>query len=269
MADNLIIDSYNLTLLLLAFVLIFILQKIIQFYIVRLAKKNKNVPPDAINGIKVIVRLLAAVGILYSIMLIYNLPPEQIVGISAILGAVVSFASIQTIQNFLSGLYIIFTRPFGVEDLVQLSGTDGIVAEISLNYTKIKTLDSQYIYIPNKSILNSMIINYNRKVASKSKITNNRLRHLSLLKTIFDEEEIVRYSFQWGAPLGDLDQAKKKIEIVCEKYADEAKFGYKPEFFLYNISHRMEFQFIVLTDNAEKILTHISDFGDEISLLFH
>lgn len=269
MANNLIDDSYKFAALVITLVLIFILQKIVQFFIVRFAVKNKKVPPDAINGIKVIVRLLAAVSILYSIMIIYDLPPEQIVGISAVLGAMVSFASVQAIQNFFAGIYILITHPFGVEDLVRLGETDGLVLEISLNYTKLKTIDEQYLYIPNKTILNSTIINFNRKVESKSKITNKRLKRLSLLKTIFDEDEIVRYSFQWGAPLSDLDQAKAKIELVCEKYSDKAMFGYKPEFFLYNISHRMEFQFIVQTDYAEKILAHITDFRDEICLLFH
>ncbi len=248
-------------------ILIIILERLMQYLLERKIKNMIQIAvDDVINGLKVIIRLGAAICVLYVAMFIYQLSIEQILGLSTLLGAIVSFASVQAIQNFIAGLFILITRPFGIQDFVSISGKEGIVVEISLNYTKLKTFDMSYIFIPNKKILGATIINYNRKIQKKID-DNTKLSSIRYLQYMFDEEEVVRYSFQWGAPLGSLKQAKQKLTDVCNNFT--LKFGFRPEFFLYTISHRMEFIFIVITDNADKILNNLTDFRDEIVAQFH
>ena len=260
-------DLERFALLLGSIIAIFILERFLQYLLERKIKNMIQIAvEDVINGLKVIIRLGAAISVLYIAMFIYQLSIEQILGLSTLLGAIVSFASVQAIQNFIAGLFILITRPFGIEDFVSISGKEGVVVEISLNYTKIKTFDMSYIFIPNKKILSATIINYNRKIQKKLD-ENTKLDSIKYLQSMFDEEEIVRYSFQWGAPLGSLKQAKEKLTEVCNNFT--LKFGYRPEYFLYTISHRMEFIFIVITDNADKILENLTDFRDEIVSKFH
>ena len=223
-------------------VAIIILERFTQYLLERKIKNMIQIAvDDVINGLRVIVRIVAAIGVLYVAMFIYQLSIEQILGLSTLLGAIVSFASVQAIQNFIAGLFILLTRPFGIQDFVSISGKEGVVVEISLNYTKLKTFE---------------ILDDNTKLSS-----------IRYLQSMFDEEEIVRYSFQWGAPLGSLKQAKEKLTKVCNNFT--LKFGFRPEYFLYTISHRMEFIFIVITDNADKILNNVTDFRDEIVAQFH
>ncbi|MFV2015420.1 MAG: mechanosensitive ion channel domain-containing protein, partial [Candidatus Heimdallarchaeota archaeon] len=174
--------------LILAIIIIFIGEKVIQWI---LSNKIKNMleiaVDDVINGIKVIVRLGAVIAILYAAMFIYDLSIESILGLSALLGAIVTFSSVQAIQNFIAGLFILVSRPFGIEDLVYISGKEGVVTEISLNYTRLKTFDESYIYIPNKNILNAVIINYNRKI-KKKKDKNTKLSNLRTMSSFFDED---------------------------------------------------------------------------------
>ena len=73
--------------------------------------------------------------------------------------------------------------------------------------------------------------------------------------------EIINYSFLWGVPLGDYDSIVNKIEKVCVKY--ESKFGKQREFFLFNVSHRLQFKFLVKVDNKEfeRLENNLTDFS--------
>ena len=92
------------------------------------------------------------------ILEIWGLPTEWFLGVSALSGAALGFASTQTIGNLLAGLYIMITKPFEVDDYVKISSSEGEVREISLNYVKIFTPTYTIIEIPNRVILNSTII---------------------------------------------------------------------------------------------------------------
>ena len=81
------------------------------------------------------------------------------------------------------------------------------------------------------------------------------------------EEEVVRYTFIWGAPLGDLKSTKGKIQEVCDIYA--GVFGYKPEFFLYSLDYRMQFKMIITTHSTELLLKNVMKFRNEIVARFH
>lgn len=256
--------------LVVALVAIFIIQRLVQFFITKFVERSKGLAlDDVINGLKVLVRLGAALAVLYAVMIImpdWNL--EEIIGVSVLLGSVVSFASVQAIQNFMAGVFILITRPFGIQDFIALGSIEGVVVEISLNYTKIRTIENTYVFVPNKQVLGSEIINYNRKIPTKLD-KNTKLAQVRFVNKFFEvsNREVVRYTFEWGAPLGNLVEAKESIESVCLRY--EQIFGERPTFFLNNVSHRMEFIFVVLTDDAEKIIQHITDFRDEIVLQFH
>ena len=81
------------------------------------------------------------------------------------------------------------------------------------------------------------------------------------------EEEVVRYTFIWGAPLENLKSTKEKIQEVCDIYA--GVFGYKPEFFMFTLDYRMQFKFIVTTHSTEILLQNIREFRNEIVAQFH
>jgi hypothetical protein len=260
-------EAVRFVTLIVAIFIIYIVQRIFQSIISRAIKRTSGIYlDDVINGIRVLIRLTAGIAVLYAVMLIYQASAEINLMIATVIGAVISFSSIQAIQNFVAGLFILVTTPFGIADLVSINGVEGIVSEISLNYTKLRTLDRTYVFIPNKNIINAIIINYNREM-KVNQDKRNKLTDINSLKEIFSKNEVVRYSFQWGAPLGNLDEAKQKITTICKKY--EPTFGFLPEFFLFTVSHRMEFKFIVLTDSSEKILQSASDFLDEIVMQFH
>ena len=76
-------------------------------------------------------------------------------GVSFILG----FALQQTIGNFASGLMMTVLKPFDTGDYVQVAGTSGVVDEMSIVSTRIRTADNQIVTIPNSIIWGDVITN--------------------------------------------------------------------------------------------------------------
>ncbi len=87
--------------------------------------------------------------------------PELFIGASALLGTAIGFASSTTLGNFLSGLYILVTNPFSVGNYIMLPDLkiEGIVEEISINYTKILTPQGIHASVTNQKLLGTTIHN--------------------------------------------------------------------------------------------------------------
>lgn len=248
----------------------------IQIILSRKSGKIRRIHLDIINAIKVLTNLFSAVFILYIIMYLYGLSVEGIIGVSAFIGAILSFGSTQILSNFIAGLYIVFTKPFGVNDLIALEDeVKGQVVEISLNYTKIKTINDIYHYIPNKSFLTTNLEIFKQKM--ERRIGNleveahqqykSRFKMIKDLAQYLIEEEVIRYTFVWGAPLGSLEKTKKRIQEVCDIYT--GVFGFKPEFFLYSLDYRLQFKIIVTTHDPDLLLKNIREFRNDIVEKFH
>jgi len=244
---------------------IFIFQRFIQSTVKKAANENR-IPADVVNGIIVLIRFGSAIGVLYSAVYFLEFGESASISLSLFLGSIVSFASMYTIQNFVSGIYIVITRPFKVNDFVKIGNSEGVVTEISLNYTSILNFEGILELIPNKRILNSTFINYDQKIKDPNK-KNQRLEWTEKIKSTLNEEEVTRYSFIWGAPLIDYKEIKSKLNTVCEKY--ESIFGYKPEYFPFTINHRLEFCFVLSSNQPITILKYKTNFLDDIVELFH
>jgi len=81
----------------------------------------------------------------------------------AILGAAglaIGFALQGSLSNFASGVMIIFFRPFKAGDFVEVAGVAGVVLDVQVFATTLKTGDNKKIIIPNGSITGGNIVNY-------------------------------------------------------------------------------------------------------------
>ncbi len=78
---------------------------------------------------------------------------------SAVIGLVIGFASQRTIGNVVAGILIAFTQPLRLGDRVTVEGTEGIVEEIGLTYTWIRTPDNDRLVVPNEKLASETIRN--------------------------------------------------------------------------------------------------------------
>jgi small conductance mechanosensitive channel len=81
------------------------------------------------------------------------------------LGVCAGLAVNGALSNLAGGVIIIFTRPFKLDDYIEVegSGISGTVEDIQIVCTKLRTPDNKTIYVPNGTLSNSNIINYSEK----------------------------------------------------------------------------------------------------------
>ncbi|WP_294227532.1 mechanosensitive ion channel family protein [uncultured Shimia sp.] len=102
--------------------------------------------------ITVVVGLMVALGVAG-----VNVTPLFAVfgGLSFILG----FALQDTLGNLASGLMIMVLKPFDTGDYIEVSGASGVVDDMSVVSTQIRTFDNQIIVVPNSKIWGDVITN--------------------------------------------------------------------------------------------------------------
>lgn len=86
----------------------------------------------------------------------------------AVLGLIIVLASRDALADFVSGVIILFDRPFRVGDRVELLSlnTAGDVVNIGIRATQILTIDNRMVIFPNSQIGKGMVVNYSYPDAS-------------------------------------------------------------------------------------------------------
>ncbi len=85
------------------------------------------------------------------------------VGIIAAAGLAIGLALQGSLANFAAGVLMIIFKPFKVGDFVEAAGTGGIVEEIEIFTTRLKTPDNKTIIIPNAKLTGDNIVNFSAK----------------------------------------------------------------------------------------------------------
>jgi len=75
-------------------------------------------------------------------------------------GVGVGFGTQNIINNFVSGLIVLFERPIKVGDVIQVADASGIVERIGIRATTIRTTNGSEIVIPNGSLISNNVTNW-------------------------------------------------------------------------------------------------------------
>ncbi len=151
-------------------VTIFVFKKFAKKLIdVRIAKFNlKNIKVDTTQFNFIRHFISGMIYFLGVMAIIYSIAPLRAIAVSifassGILAIIIGFASQQTFSNLVSGVFISLFQPFRIGDRVSFigKGTTGIVEDITLRHTIIRTFENRRIIIPNSVISDEMIENAN------------------------------------------------------------------------------------------------------------
>ncbi len=155
--------------------------------------------------------LRGIVGTLLKVMLVISVLSMlgiKMTSFSVLLGAAglaVGMALSGMLQNFAGGVMVLLFKPFKVGDLIDAQGYFGVVHEIQIFNTILKTLDNKTIIIPNGGL-------------STSSLTN------------FSAEERRRVDWTIGIGYGDdVDKAKDVIKKLCD---EDSRILKDPEVFI-------------------------------------
>jgi len=126
---------------------------------------RKPIPPEVETRYRVLRRaisvIIIAVGLFSALLVIPQVRAVAggLLASTAILGVIIGLASQQTLGNFIAGLLIATTQPVRIGDRVSYADEDGVVEEIGLTYTFIRTTDQRRLVVPNNKLASDTIIN--------------------------------------------------------------------------------------------------------------
>lgn len=86
-------------------------------------------------------------------------------------GLAMALAAKDTLANLFGGVTILIDRPFKPGDWITLSGADGVVEEVGLRSTRIRTFAKTVVSIPNSVLANATIENHSLMPKRRIKFT--------------------------------------------------------------------------------------------------
>ena len=89
-----------------------------------------------------------------------GIPIDRLTVVFGALGVGIGFGLQSVVNNFVSGLIIMFERPIQIGDAVEVSGLSGRVRHIGVRASTIETFDGAEVIVPNGTLVSSHLINW-------------------------------------------------------------------------------------------------------------
>ena len=100
-----------------------------------------------------VVVIIAAIGAL-------GIQTTSFIAIFGAAGLAVGLALQGSLSNFAAGVLIVLFRPYKVGDFIEAAGINGVVEQVQILTTVLKTGDNKQVIVPNSQIMDSIITNY-------------------------------------------------------------------------------------------------------------
>jgi small-conductance mechanosensitive channel len=142
------------------FVSVWLLERIVGWWLSR-----RTLPPESMTRYRVLRRAISTailvVGFFSALLVIPQVRAVAggLLASSAVLALIVGFASQRTLANFVAGILIAITQPIRLGDRVTYAGVDGVIEDIGVTYTFIRTTDGSRLVVPNDKLASDTILN--------------------------------------------------------------------------------------------------------------
>jgi small conductance mechanosensitive channel len=128
---------------------------------VRRRFRRPSVAALALRGI----RAAVLIGVTLVVLGLFGVSAGDLLFSVTVISAVVGVVLAPLAQNAVSGMLVLLNRPYEVGDMIELVGDGeenrrGYVDDITLQYTRMITIDNTFILVPNETIQGRDVINY-------------------------------------------------------------------------------------------------------------
>jgi small conductance mechanosensitive channel len=155
----------------------------------------------------------------------------QTASIIAVLGAAtlaIGLALQGTLGNVAAGVMLLIFRPFKVDDAVTVAGNSGVIMEIGIFTTIMKTFDGIHMNIPNGKIWGSEVTNFSINPTRRHDLVfgigygDNMDKALQIVKKILDEDERVLKDPAALVAISNLGDSS--VDILARPWTNTADF---------------------------------------------
>jgi small-conductance mechanosensitive channel len=101
----------------------------------------------------VVATLLIVLGIL-------GVNPAGLVALAGVFGLAFTLAVQDILKNFFSGVYLLLERPFRVGDTIRVKDQLGVVENIGVRTTLLRTADNVQVLVPNATVFGEVVTNH-------------------------------------------------------------------------------------------------------------
>ncbi|WP_407400169.1 mechanosensitive ion channel family protein [Treponema sp.] len=95
------------------------------------------------------------------ILSLFGINLKAIWGAAGVAGLALGFAAQTSVSNLISGVFVLSEKAMKVGDFIQVGDVFGTVDSVGLLSVRVHTLDNQMVRIPNSSVINSNLVNFN------------------------------------------------------------------------------------------------------------
>ena len=152
----------------------------------------------------------------------------SLVAIIGAAGLAIGLALQGSLSNFASGVLLIILKPFKSGDFIDVSGVTGIVEEIHVFSTKLRTGDNKTVIIPNGKITSSTITNFSTKPERRLDLVIGVSYDADLAKTkalltkITNEHELVLKNKE--VVIGVQELAESSVNFVVRPWVSSGNY---------------------------------------------
>ena len=101
------------------------------------------------------------VGILVALSAI-NVNVTTLIASLGVAGFALGFALKDILENFIAGILLLFARPFELQDQVTVGDYEGMVIDIQIRITSLRTYSGEIVLIPNSKVFTNSVVNHTR-----------------------------------------------------------------------------------------------------------
>ena len=130
-------------------------------------KADKTLTSTLMYVLRVVLKILIVVCLIGYL----GIDTSGLTALIASLGVCFGLAVNGAVSNIAGGVLILVTRPFRIDDFIEAEGYSGVVEDIHITHTRLRTGDNKVIYIPNGSLSADSIVNYSTKDTRRVDLT--------------------------------------------------------------------------------------------------
>ncbi|HVN38641.1 MAG TPA: mechanosensitive ion channel domain-containing protein [Myxococcota bacterium] len=157
-------------------------------------------------------------------------------------GVGIGFGLQTVVNNFVSGLILLFERPIKVGDMVELAGLEGTVQRIGIRASALRTWDGADVIVPNAALITDRVVNWT---------LSDRLRRITLAVGV-----------AYGS---DPRRVETVLRGVAEKHPGVCAYPKPLILFMRFGESSLDFEVRIWTDNPEMLGTTRS----EVAMAIH